>query len=235
MQRLGKPLYAIIANDIKNRVLSGNLNPGDMLPSENELATQYGTSRMTVRKGLQALENEGMIYPWQGKGYFVASPAHDEFVFQFTDEERGYELAYHRIDAAYPSEEVAAALDVAPTQIVIEVCRIIKKRGTPVALDIKYIPYDKGLPILEGELDYAVFPEIVAAKASPFTYHTQMEIEADLPSEQVAQLLQCPPDAPLLVAHRYLVDKRGRRVGYGVKYMLQSYGKLLAKSGYELI
>ncbi|MDR0459730.1 MAG: GntR family transcriptional regulator [Coriobacteriales bacterium] len=234
MRRIGKPLYATISADLKEKIIAGELNPGDMLPSENELAQRYDTSRMTVRMGLQSLEQEELVYSWQGKGYFVASPSHDNFAIHFSDEERGFEVVYREINASYPSEEVGAALEVSPNQIVIEVCRIIKRRGAPVALDMKYIPYDKGLPTLEEEMNYAVFPEIAAMKTAPFAFHTKMEIAAELPNESVARLLQCPTDVPLLTVYRWLIDSNNRRVGYGVKYMLPQYGKLMARSGYGL-
>ena len=234
MQRIGKPLYATISSDLKAKIMAGTLKPGDMLPSENELAQLYSTSRMTVRKGLQSLEQEELVYPWQGKGYFVASPTHDDFFIHFSDEERGLEVVYLKINADFPSEEVGAALEVSPSQIVIEVSRIIKRRGAPVALDLKYIPYEKGLPTLESEMDYAVLPEIAAAKTSAFAFSTTMQIAAELASPTVVGLLGCPPDVPLLTVYRWLTDQQARRVGYGVKYMLPEYGRLEAKSGYEL-
>ncbi|MGE4353591.1 MAG: GntR family transcriptional regulator, partial [Oscillospiraceae bacterium] len=206
----------------------------DMLPSENELAQQYETSRVTVRKSLQNLESEGLIYACQGKGYFIAQPLHNDFCFHFSEEERGFEVSYRKVDACFPSDRVREALEIGSTQMVIEIRRIIKKRGHPVALDIKYIPYDKGEPTLETELHYAVFPDIAAAKTAPFAFHTRMEIGAELPTDEVAAQLQCSMSSPLLVVYRYLIDQSGRGVGYGIKYMLSEYGRLDAKSGYEL-
>ena len=124
-------------------------------------------------------------------------------------------------------------MGIAPNQKLIELRRVIKKINKPVALDIKYIPYDKGMPTLETELHYAVFPDIAAAKSAPFAFHTNMEIGAALPDEKLAATLQCPVNTPLLVVYRYLVDTNGRCMGYGIKYMLQEYGRLIAKSGYD--
>ena len=234
MNKTGKPLHAIISSELKLKILSGEFNPSDMLPSENEFAKQYNTSRVTVRKSLQMLENEGLIYAYHGKGYFVANPAHNDFKINFSETERGYEVVYKEINVGYPSKEVSAALEIASSQIVIEIRRIIKKRGVPVALDIKYIPYEKGMPTLEAEMNYAVFPEIAAAKKAPFAFHTRMEIGAELPDKATARQLQCPANTPLLVVYRWLINQNGRRFGYGVKYMLKEYGRLTAKSGYEV-
>ncbi len=231
--RTGEPLYMTIVSDLKKLIFTGELNPGDMLRSENELAQQYGTSRVTVRKSLQMLENEGFIYPWQGKGYFVAKPEHDVFTIHFSDEERGFDVAFKGIKVIMPTKELCDAMGIAPNQKLIELRRVIRKFGYPVALDMKYIPYDKGMPTLETELHYAVFPDIAAAKSAPFAFHTNMEISAELPDKNVADILQCSLNTPLLVVYRYLADAEGRCMGYGIKYMLQEYGRLGAKSGYE--
>jgi GntR family transcriptional regulator len=234
MNRTGKPLHAIISTELKSKILSGEFKPGDMLPSENNIAMQYKTSRVTVRKSLQMLENEGFIYAYHGKGYFVATPAHEDFLINFSETEMGCEVVYREINVDYPARAVSEALEISPSQLVIDVCRVIKKRGAPVALDIKYIPYEKGMPTLEAEINYAVFPEIAAAKKAPFAFHTRMEIGAELPNKAAARQLQCPMDIPLLVVYRWLIDKNGKCFGYGVKYMLKEYGRLYAKSGYEL-
>jgi GntR family transcriptional regulator len=234
MLKTGKPLYAVIFDELQAQIIEGELNPGDMLPSEKELASQYQTSRMTVRKSLQILEEQALIYSWQGKGYFVASPAHDRFAVHFSDEERGLEVLYRQISAKLPSLEVSAALDLSTSAIVIEVTKIIKKRGAPVALDYKFFPYHKGMPSVEEELNYAVFPDVIASRTPPFSIQTRMEIKAELPNQEVQELLECSTQQPLLVAYRYLSDHSGRFVGYGIKYMMPEYGSLVAKSGYEL-
>ena len=234
MQTNGKPLHAAIYSELKSKILTGKLNPNDMLPSENEFARMYNTSRVTVRKSLQMLESEDLVHAWQGKGYFVSNPAHDNFTTNFSEAEQGFEVAYREISVNYPTEDIGAALGIPASQIVIEVCRLVKKRGAPVALDMKYIPYEKGMPTLEAEINYAVFPEIAAAKTAPFAFHTKMEIGAELPDDTVARQLQCPMDTPLLVVYRWLIDQGGRCIGYGVKYMLKEYGRFSAKSGYEL-
>jgi GntR family transcriptional regulator len=233
MNKIGKPLHAIIYTELKLKISSGEYNPGDILPSENELARQYNTSRVTVRTSLQVLENEGLVYAYHGKGYFVANPAHDDFMINFSEKERGYDVVYREINVDYPKNDVSAALDISPSQLVIEVCRIVKKRDVPVALDKKYMPYEKGMPTLEAEINYAVFPEIASIIKAPFSFHTKMEIGAELPDEETARQLQCPINKPLLTVYRWLIDQNGKCFGYGVKYMLQEYGRLYAKSGYE--
>lgn len=54
-----KPLYLQVEADIKNRILSKQYMPGDKLPTENELSDQYNVSKITIRKAIQNLSDEG--------------------------------------------------------------------------------------------------------------------------------------------------------------------------------
>lgn len=64
-----KPLYLQVEADIKNRILSKQYMPGDKLPTENELSDQYNVSKITIRKAIQNLSDEGYVNKVQGKGH----------------------------------------------------------------------------------------------------------------------------------------------------------------------
>jgi len=63
--------YRTIAGDLRQRVTSGELAGGRLLPSEAELSAAYGVSRVTVRKALESLRDEGLIDSRQGFGWFA--------------------------------------------------------------------------------------------------------------------------------------------------------------------
>ena len=64
--------YYRLMEDLKEKILSGEIRTGDKLPSENELSSQYQVSRQTVRKALSILENAGYIYAEHGRGTFCS-------------------------------------------------------------------------------------------------------------------------------------------------------------------
>ena len=228
----GEPLYITIAESLRRKIMGGEFNPGDLLPSENVLSTQYHTSRETVRKSLNILEKEGFIYSRAGKGSYISSPQHNVFYMSFSEDDSGNQTKYRNITVIEPSEEIRNALELNSSDKVIEISRVISRNGIPAAFDIKYIPYDKGCPIIENEINYSVFPEIVAAKTAPFAFCTQMEIGVESGDEKTAHTLQCELSDPLLVIYRYFIDQDGRCIGFGKKYMRQNYGRLKASSGY---
>ncbi|MGC9064645.1 MAG: GntR family transcriptional regulator, partial [bacterium] len=67
------PIYAKIAETLREEIKNGTLKPGDQLPTEEELCNFYNVSRGTIRKALSLLESEGIISRRQGVGSFVGS------------------------------------------------------------------------------------------------------------------------------------------------------------------
>ena len=65
--------YQAIADDLRRRVESGAVGAGRLLPSESELSADYGASRVTVRRALEALREEGLVESRQGLGWLVAT------------------------------------------------------------------------------------------------------------------------------------------------------------------
>ena len=80
-RRLAKDgLYKGIVDQIGNLILLGELGPGDRLPTETEMAGQFGVSRTVVREAIKALGSRGLVQAVPGRGTFVAQPAPKEVV-----------------------------------------------------------------------------------------------------------------------------------------------------------
>lgn len=67
-----EPAYLQIANRYKHQIRTGELQPGDQLPSEAKLCAENGVSRTVARQALSRLREDGYAYSHQGKGNFVA-------------------------------------------------------------------------------------------------------------------------------------------------------------------
>jgi GntR family transcriptional regulator len=67
-------VYMQIADDIAGKIGRGELVPGARLPSENDLAAEYGVARMTVRRAARELTERGLVRVVSGKGTFVIAP-----------------------------------------------------------------------------------------------------------------------------------------------------------------
>lgn len=69
-----QPLYARLREQLKAEILGGRRKPGERLPSEAEMTTEFGVSRITVRQALGDLQKEGLLVKSHGRGSFVAPP-----------------------------------------------------------------------------------------------------------------------------------------------------------------
>jgi DNA-binding GntR family transcriptional regulator len=72
-QRIDEPVTQRISADLRRQIQEGTLGPGALLPSETEVAREYGVSRQTARSALQALEHEGLVVVRPRRGRVVRS------------------------------------------------------------------------------------------------------------------------------------------------------------------
>jgi len=70
-------LYEIVYNHIINEIKSGNYNKGDRLPTEKELTEKFNVSRITTKKALEMLSEEGIVKRIRGKGSYITKDFRD--------------------------------------------------------------------------------------------------------------------------------------------------------------
>lgn len=80
---MAEPLYKAVIGTVVDRIISGELLPGEMLPSEHDLGAELGVSQGTARKALEELERRGIVKRRQGVGSFVAVRTPENALFQF--------------------------------------------------------------------------------------------------------------------------------------------------------
>lgn len=78
-----QPLYRQIKTLITESLVSGEWRPGDLIPSEIELASRFSVSQGTVRKAIGELANQNLLVRQQGKGTFVASHSEERSQFPY--------------------------------------------------------------------------------------------------------------------------------------------------------
>jgi len=80
------PIYAQIVEQIKSQIASGQLTPGDQLPTIRRLATDLRINFNTVVRAYLELESEGLISTKRGRGTFVADSPEEEALAEMRDE-----------------------------------------------------------------------------------------------------------------------------------------------------
>ncbi|MCT8003361.1 GntR family transcriptional regulator [Sphingomonas sanguinis] len=140
------PLYMQLAQSLREHINGGGIDPGSALPSERELSEMAGLSRVTVRKGLKQLIDEGVLISKHGSGTFVARQIETAGakLTSFSDDtrSRGQDPGVVWIYKSYalPTEEEAAALEVAPDVRVARLGRVRLAGNEPLAIEHAVIP-----------------------------------------------------------------------------------------------
>ncbi len=83
-----EPLYMQIYHYLKEKIITGELEPNMQLPTELDLAEQFGVSRITSKRALMELENENLIYRRRGSGSFVKERIEQEYIKSKKDENK---------------------------------------------------------------------------------------------------------------------------------------------------
>ena len=204
------PAYLKIAAILREQIFSGSIVPGDILPSENLLCEQYKVSRDTIRKGLAQLENENLI------------------------DSEGTTSKFRDVHAIIPDERLCMALQIEPGHKVIEMSQVIySDSGSPIAWDIKFVPFNRAYPSVETEMQYAVFPGPVALKVAPYDYYTEIDISAAIADQQISEILECREGDPLLLIQRTYIKRDGQRLSFGQRYLRQDFGRLTGISDFK--
>jgi GntR family transcriptional regulator len=139
-----QPKYLRIYTELRDRITGGQWPAGSSLPSQRELADDFGVSMMTLRQALQLLADEGLIGARHGLGTYVTPRfAHDlghlrSFAADLTAQ--GAAVTTRLLDAAAvtPPDEVGARLGDPPEVLRLRRLRLVG--GRPVILQVSYLP-----------------------------------------------------------------------------------------------
>jgi GntR family transcriptional regulator len=206
--------YRTIADELRSRVDSGELAAGALLPSESELSAAYGVSRVTVRKALELLRDEGLIDARQGFGWFVATaPVRQSLGRLGTIEDQLGELGVgserrvvgFRFAAAPPRVREVLGVDA-----VLEVRRVNWADGQPFARVTVWCPEEVGARLSRADVEASPFYELVGVAIGSAT----QTIGAAAADAEDAALLAVPVGSPVLRCERITRDLDGRPLLY---------------------
>lgn len=175
-----------LVDAIRDQIASGALQPGDKLPTENQLCAEYGVSRTVVREAVTRLAADGLVLPRQGAGVFVSEQA---------------PTALESL-AADLSGKVSMVLNVLEVRMAIEIesaALAAQRRSPSQEADIRaaFHAFDTQLQAGEptGSADFAFHRAIAQATNNPFYVEIldvlgRRTIPRDLVTSVSSELLQ---------------------------------------------
>lgn len=212
----GTPLYLQLARSLRDHIESGGISPGNALPSERDLSEMAGISRVTVRKGIDQLIDEGVLFRKQGSGTFVArrieAPAAALSSFSSDARSRGEALGVIWVMKTYaqPTEEEAAALSISQSARVARLARVRLSGDEPLAIEHAVVPA-LCLPDLAAIGD-SLYDALGASGFRP-TSGTQ-RVRASLATPTEAGLLSVRHNSEVLRIERLTRTADGRAVEF---------------------
>ena len=203
------PIYVRIQERIRLAIGEGALAPGSRLWSEAELATQFRTTRSTVRHALDRLVFEGLIVRQAGRGSFVAergvfhSPIDSRHCLSFEEQAA---LAGHVVSYRSPSLQlvdapprVAQQLGVAEGAPVFKFERLRVIANRPVCVEIRYLPHAIGCRVtgdmLSSRPAHTFVGEIIGERIPTIV----VSITAEIAGPRIAELLEIAESAAVIV------------------------------------
>ncbi|HVN53639.1 MAG TPA: GntR family transcriptional regulator [Anaerolineaceae bacterium] len=210
----GVPLYVQIRNSLHEDISKKILQPGQKLPSEDELAVRFGVSRMTVRQGISDLIDEGLLYRRHGVGTFVAHPhierdhsRLESFIESARDDGIDLDICVLIADILPAKLKVARSLSLEEGDLVVRVKTLRLVDDVPITLHDAYVPYRLFPQLLQEDLEaqhlWAIF-ESYGFRVKRAIQHLEAR-EAD---EEISGILKMDEGAPILYKERtvYLDD-----------------------------
>lgn len=174
MEKISKdesiPLYKQIKNNLKKMIKDENLQSGDKVPSENEIAELNEVSKATVKRALMALVKEGVLYREQGKGTFVAEKDFkkngmvnilEHSTGRMKIEGVSMKSKVLKFEYVTPNEDIKKNLILpADTEIVIKVKKLVKDDGNPIVIENSWLSFELFSDLERDLLDKKTLYEI---------------------------------------------------------------------------
>lgn len=201
---MASPIYIQIHNRLRKTVEDGQWQIGDKIPSERELAVQFGVSRMTLRQAVQTLVEEGLLERRVGAGTYVANRKVQERmsgVTSFTElmEQAGKvpssrTVSYH---ITTPSLSESEKLQLTNDEQVLRMERIRFGNDEPICFEVATVPERLIRKFSKEDVTNSLY-RVLEDEAGLKVGHAQQTVSAMTASERVSEYLNIKRNDPLL-------------------------------------
>ncbi|NKB62630.1 MAG: histidine utilization repressor [Gammaproteobacteria bacterium] len=197
------PMYQQIKNAIKGQILSGDWQPGYMIPSENQLAMELGASRMTINRPLRELTAEGLLKRVHGLGTFVAEPPRQASLIELRSiaEEIKSQGKVHRSEVLSQCElpaqgEAAERMGVKAGARLFQLKTIHYQDEVPIQMELRYVNPDKVPGFINMDFTQTTSTDYLVSQIRP----DELEhiVQAVMPDDYMAIHLIIPLTEPCL-------------------------------------
>lgn len=226
------PLYQQVKEDIKSAIEQGKYRTNEKIPSEPELSAEYSVSRITLRRAVEELCNEGYLIKRQGQGTFVSAPRiHRKMqgnrMESFTKTCKNYDM---KAGARLLSRQIVPMrqeerefFGLGPDELLVYIERLRTADGLPIFLENQFFPYQEFKRMMDENLnDVSLFSVIEQISGRKPTDSLRRTLEITRASAEQAQKLGVPLGEPLMNLNIYFTDQNGKPLCIGRQYYIGS-------------
>jgi len=220
------PIYYQLYSYLKEAILSGEYMPGQCIPSENEMMAQYGVSRVTVRRAVADLEQDGLLKRYRGKGSVVLekkSVTSLDSLFSFTEmaQRRGQRGTYIVLSTEVKNADIKISreLNIPTNSPVFELKRLFLLNGRISVLTDAYIPYKEEWANVYKEYDEntSVFGRF--QENGTVIDYAEETLEVITPSTEVRRALYLRDNIQVVYSIHKTYDVSGSIIVYTESYI----------------
>jgi len=217
-------MYVWIREALRKEITGGVLKRGEKLPSEHDLASKFGVSRMTVRHGIAELIDEGLLYRRHGVGTFVAFPHLERdhtrltnFFDRTESEDIHAQATVLNLEVVPAKQKIAKALDITVGELVIRVKTLRFADNVPITIHDAHIPHKLFSKLIDENLEVQNLWSLFEQSGYKVKRAIQ-RIEAKEATKELAKLLGIREGASVLYKERTVYADDGTPVEFTYCY-----------------
>lgn len=215
-------LYLQLETELKQAILDGKYGVGERIPTEQELCQSFGMSRITVRRAVQDLVEEGLLNKVQGRGTFVAVPKHvlgssESLGRGFGGNGPGDHGTHRSIlekSAEHADKELAGILGISAGDDIFYIRRLIIEEEYPMAIDNLFVAAAMFPDLPDLLLDDISFYRLIDEHYQYEFGDESLTLDASTARGDEGQLLQCPTGSPLFILRKSMARADGKVLHY---------------------
>lgn len=218
-----KPKYETIADEIRKRIIEHVYPLEHALPDEIHLAQEFEVSRMTMKRALEILVMEGLIYRKRGKGTFILQSSFQKDRINVISKEtrgltqvigdRSLRSEVLNFEVKFPSQEVANHLMIELTEPVYEIRRVRYVDDEPYVIELTYMVANLITGITREILEKSVYAYIQEDLGYTITSSHKV-IRADKPDEYDQAYLKNDVTEPIIEVEQVVYLSNGKPFEY---------------------
>lgn len=221
----GIPRHAQISEWLRKQIEMGVYKSDEKLPSENELSKKFDVSRVTIRRALQSLDNEEVIYRCQGLGSFVSDNRTRHNLVKLTDFNEDMTKAgldassvVKRFQSVDSPGWLAQQLGIEEGNKVLQIDRLRLGDGEPIAFDTTWLPILYGQLLSEQALQDKTIFSVLEEEYDIPVIKGCYKMSASAATPELANELDIAENTPL-----FLIDRISYTLGEKPVYYQKRY------------